>query len=72
MLTCAFPFIAGKVTTLSALQYEGKFGEVMYLQEEMKSMPFGDVWEEFLERCGTKSAYLDDIKQYETEVLSKR
>ena len=44
----------------------------MYLQEEMKTMPFGDVFEEFLSRENTKQDYFNDIKEYEREVLLKR
>ncbi len=57
---------------LKALQNESNFTEVMYLQEEMKMMPFGDVWKEFLARCGVAENYLAPIKEYEREVLLKR
>ena len=40
--------------------------------EEFKAMPFGDVWDEFLTRCGVEKNYLEIIKKYENEVLSKR
>ena len=58
--------------TLAGLQDENNFTEVMYLSEEMKMMPFGDVWEEFLRREGVDENYLKAIKDYEREVLSKR
>lgn len=57
---------------LKGLQNEGNFTEVMYLQEEMKTMPFGDIWNEFLTREGVVANYLAEIKDYEREVLSKR
>ena len=57
---------------LKRLQNEGNFTEVMYLQEEMKTMPFGDIWNEFLTREGVLANYLAEIKDYEREVLSKR
>ena len=57
---------------LKALQNENNFTEVMYLSEEMKMMPLGDVWEEFLRREGVIANYLDEVKKYECEVLSKR
>lgn len=57
---------------LKALQNDNNFTEVMYLQEEMKTMPFGDVWKEFLARCGVAENYLAPIKEYEREVLLKR
>ena len=57
---------------LKKLQDEGNFTEIMYIQEEMKTMPFGDVWEQFLSREGVPANYLAPIKEYEREVLSKR
>jgi L-rhamnose isomerase len=44
----------------------------MYLSEEMKTMPFGDVWNEFLDREGVTRNYLAEVKKYEAEVLAKR
>ena len=57
---------------LKKLQDENNFTEVMYLQEEMKMMPMGEVWEEFLSREGVEVNYLEEVKKYEREVLSKR
>ena len=59
-------------TELKKLQDENNFTEIMYLQEEMKMMPIGDVWEEFLSRSGVVSNYLTEVKKYENEVLIKR
>ena len=57
---------------LKALQDENNFTEIMYLQEEMKMMPIGEVWEEFLSRSGVVNNYLAEVKKYENEVLLKR
>ena len=57
---------------LKRLQSEGNFTEIMYLQEEMKTAPFGDVWNEYLERENVASDYLSEVKKYEEEVLVKR
>ena len=57
---------------LKKLQDENNFTEIMYLQEEMKMMPMGEVWEEFLARSGVEANYLAEVKKYENEVLSKR
>lgn len=57
---------------LKALQDKNNFTEIMYLQEEMKMMPMGDVWEEFLSRSGVVSNYLAEVKEYEREVLQGR
>lgn len=57
---------------LKSLQNDGRLWELMYLTEEMKTMPLGDVWEEFLSREGLKNDYIEDVKSYEREVLYKR
>ena len=59
---------------LKKLQDENRFTELMVMQDETKTMPFGDVWKEFCEQCGVPGdrEWLDDVKTYEEEVLSKR
>ena len=57
---------------MKKLQNESKFTEIMYLQEEMKTAPFGDVWNEYLERENVPTDYLTEVKKYEQEVLVKR
>lgn len=57
---------------MKALQDENNFTEIMYLQEEAKTAPLGDVWSEFLRREGVAENYLCEIRKYEREVLSKR
>lgn len=57
---------------LKSIQETADFTELMYLQEEMKTMPLGDVWNEFLSREGIPENYYNIIKEYEREVLLKR
>ena len=57
---------------MKTLQDESNFTDIMYLSEEMKTMPFGDVWNEFLDREGVTRNYLAEVKKYEAEVLAKR
>lgn len=59
---------------LKALQDENKLTELMMLQEEVKTLPFGDVWAEYCDRCGVAGdkTWFEEIKKYEAEVLSKR
>ncbi len=57
---------------MKKLQSENNFTDIMYLSEEMKTMPFGDVWNEFLTREGVVQNYLIEVRKYESEVLSKR
>ena len=48
------------------------FTELMVRQEELKTMPFGAVWEEYLRRENIPQDYFAEIKRYEADVLSKR
>ncbi len=57
---------------LRSLQDSSAFTELMVAQEEVKDMPFGAVWKEYLSREGLKEDYLTEIKKYESEVLNKR
>ncbi len=57
-----------------ALQDEGRNTELFMLQEEAKTLPFGDVWEEFCRRNGApaEDEWFGLVRKYEAEVLSKR
>ena len=59
---------------LKKLQDENCFTELMVIQDEIKTMPFGDVWKEYCEQCGVPGdrEWINDVKTYEKEVLSKR
>ena len=58
----------------TALQNEGRWTELMVRQEELKTMPFGEVWEEYCRVCGSPAdgEWFETVKQYEKEVLSRR
>ena len=57
---------------MQKLQDEANFTELMVLSEEMKTMPMGDVWAEFLEKQGIEGCYINSIKEYEEKVLVNR
>ncbi len=60
--------------TLARLQQEGGYTELMVLQEELKTYPFGDVWNYFcrINQVPEKEDWFKAVKQYEEDVLSKR
>ena len=60
--------------SLTASQDAGDLTAVLVRQDELKTMPFGDVWDEYCRRCGAPvdGAWLDTVLQYERGVLSKR
>ena len=57
---------------LKQLQNDGRFTELMAAQEELKVMPFGDIWQEYLSRENVQSDYISEVKKYEKEVLEVR
>lgn len=60
--------------TLKEYQNEGKHTEVLLLQEELKTLPWEEVYEEYLKECNVESEYtwFNKVKEYEKEVMSKR
>ncbi|MBE6621407.1 MAG: L-rhamnose isomerase [Ruminococcaceae bacterium] len=60
--------------TLTALQDSQQFTKLMVLQEELKTMPMGAVWEEFCARQGVVAGegWFDTVTAYENDVLLKR
>ena len=57
---------------LKALQDKAEFTELMALQEEIKDLPFGAVWKEYLARQGLKESYTADVREYEKKILKER
>ena len=59
---------------LTALQNTGDFTALLVKQEELKTLPFGDVWEEYCRRCGAPldGEWYATVKQYESDILSQR
>ncbi len=59
---------------LKELQNDNKMTELMVMQEEMKTYPFGDVWDYYCEteNVGYKESWYEEVEKYEADVLSKR
>ena len=59
---------------LTQLQNEGNFTKLMVMQEELKTMPFGEIWEEYCRRCGKPldGRWFPMIEAYERDVQAKR
>ena len=59
---------------LTAMQNAGNWTEIMVIQEEMKTMPFGEVWDEYCRACGAPAdgEWFAAVKTYEKDVLSGR
>ena len=54
------------------LQDEARFTELMYLNEKMKTFPFGDVWEEYLKRQNVEEDYFEAGEKYEKEISDRK
>lgn len=59
---------------LRKAQDEADFTKLLALNEEYKLYPFADVWHEFCNREGViaDESWLDEVKEYEADVLLKR
>ena len=59
---------------LKMLQDEDNFTKLMVVQEELKTLPFGDIWDEYCRRCGTPAdgEWFPEIEAYEKQVLEAR
>lgn len=59
---------------LKELQDQSRFTELMMQQEELKTYPFGAVWDYFCESCGVpvREDWYKEVAAYEKEVLAKR
>ena len=59
---------------MKQLQDESDFTSLLVRQEELKTLPFGEIWDEYCRRCGVPQdgAWLPEVKQYEQDVLMAR
>ena len=59
---------------LKELQDKGNYTELMVRSEEVKTLPFGDIWNYYCECCGAPKdgEWFTKIQDYEKDVLSKR
>ena len=56
------------------MQNANNWTELMVVQEECKTLPFGDIWAEYCARQGVPAdgEWFATIKAYENDVLAKR
>ena len=57
---------------MKTAQEKGEFTRLMYLQERVKMLPFGEVWEEYLKESGLDDNYFETISEYEKTILEER
>ena len=60
--------------TLAQYQAEANYTKVLAVGEELKTLPFGLVWDEYCQRCGAPVGmeWIEEVDKYEAEVLSLR
>ncbi len=58
----------------TALQDAGNWTELLVKQEETKTMPFGEIWQECCAQCGVPGDgdWFAQVKEYEETILRKR
>lgn len=71
---CLMQALLEPIDTLRAYEAADKGFERLALLEEMKSFPWGEVWDEFCRRNNVPvgETYIAEIQKYEEEVLAKR
>ena len=59
---------------LTSMQDAGNWTKLMVVQEELKIMPFGEIWNEYCRNCGTPTdgEWFQDVMTYEADVLNRR
>ena len=58
---------------LKELQDTNQMSKKMVVMEECKTLPIGDIWEEYCRRCNVPAeSWFEEIEKYEKEVLVKR
>ncbi|MDR1955569.1 MAG: L-rhamnose isomerase [Treponema sp.] len=59
---------------MQTMQNEYRFTELLMLNEELKTYPFGAIWDEWCKREGVLQgeAWFKEVEQYEKEILSRR
>lgn len=62
------------VKELKKLQDDQNFTKLLVVQEELKTMPFSEIWDEYCVRCDKPkdNQWYQEIEKYERDVLSKR
>lgn len=60
--------------TLKGMQNKGNFTKLMVVSEEVKTLPFGEVWNEYCRQCGKPldGEWYNIVEDYEKEELLKR
>lgn len=62
------------VGELQRLERQGKLAQKLALMEEVKTLPFGSIWDELCRRGGVPEGrnWISEIEAYESSVLAKR
>lgn len=63
-----------ELPTLKEMQNKGNFTKLMVVSEEVKTLPFGEVWNEYCRQCGKPldGEWYNIVEDYEKEELLKR
>ncbi len=74
MIKALLMALAEPIETLRRLENEGDLTGRLAMLEELKTLPFGSLWDYHCLKSGVPAgpAWLDEVRKYEKDVLSKR
>ena len=74
MLKALLAALLEPIDTLRKVENAGDFTSRLALLEEQKTLPLGAVWDYYCQKANVPAgrAWLDEVKRYEKDVLSKR
>jgi L-rhamnose isomerase len=74
MLKALLLALTAPIARLKQAELTGDYTTRLTLMEEMKTLPFGAVWDHYCHRMGVPvgAAWLGEVQGYEKRVLSKR
>ncbi len=67
--------LCAPVEDMQKLQKENNMTKLMVVQEQLKTLPFSEIWEEYCKECGVSANDLEwfaEVEKYEKEVLLGR
>ena len=74
MLKALLTALLEPISTLRQLELDGDFTRRLAMLEELKTLPFGPIWDRWCEMNDVPvgMAWMDEVRKYEKDVLSQR
>ncbi len=74
MLKALLAALLEPIDQMRAWELEGDFSQRLAMLEELKTLPFGAIWDMYCQKQGVPvgTRWIDEVRKYEANVLSKR